>query len=160
VSDTDAGVQPPDLARRAVAEALGTALLLAAVVGSGIMGERLAGGNAAIALLANTIATGAALVALILAFGPVSGAHFDPAVTLADAWRRGASWRAVAAYVAAQFVGAYAGVVDAQLVGAFAATASFRWFQPAPVGSPSTSVRRRRRRILDLETTEPDGGNR
>src|SRR5215471_5178036 len=73
------------LGRRVVAEAVGTALLLAAVVGSGIMGERLAGGNVAVALLANTMATGAALVALILTFGPVSGAHFNPAVTLADA---------------------------------------------------------------------------
>jgi glycerol uptake facilitator-like aquaporin len=73
------------VARHVVAEALGTAFLLAAVVGSGIMGERLAGGNVAIALLANTIATGAALVTLILTFGPISGAHFNPAVTLADA---------------------------------------------------------------------------
>lgn len=80
------------LGRRVVAEALGTALLLAAVVGSGIMGERLASGNVAIALLANTIATGAALVALILTFGPVSGAHFNPAVTLADAWLGGLPW--------------------------------------------------------------------
>ena len=73
------------MVRSAVAELLGTVFLLAAVVGSGIMGERLAGGNVAIALLANTIATGAALVALILAFGPISGGHFNPAVTLADA---------------------------------------------------------------------------
>ena len=76
-----------DLARRATAEAVGTALLLAALVGSGIMGERLAGGNAAIALIANTLATGAALVALILTFGSISGAHFNPAVSLADAWQ-------------------------------------------------------------------------
>jgi glycerol uptake facilitator-like aquaporin len=75
--------------RRIAAEALGTAFLLAAVVGSGIMGERLAGGNVAIALLANTLATGATLVALILTFGPISGAHFYPAVTLADASRGG-----------------------------------------------------------------------
>src|SRR5262245_15458403 len=74
-----------NLARRITAEAIGTALLLATVVGSGIMGERLAGGNVAIALLANTLATGAALVPLILTFGPISGAHFNPAVTLADA---------------------------------------------------------------------------
>ncbi len=74
-----------DLSRRAAAECLGTAFLLAVVIGSGIMGERLAGGNVAIALLANTLATGAALVALILTFGPVSGAHFNPAVTLAEA---------------------------------------------------------------------------
>ncbi len=77
------------LSRRAVAEGLGTALLLAAVVGSGIMGERLAGGNVAIALLANTIATGATLVVLVLTFGPVSGAHFNPAVTVADASQGG-----------------------------------------------------------------------
>jgi glycerol uptake facilitator-like aquaporin len=96
--------------RRVVAEALGTALLLAAVVGSGIMGERLAGGNVAIALLGNTIATGAALVSLILAFGPVSGAHFNPAVTLADAWLGGMEWQDVPAYLAAQFAGAFAGV--------------------------------------------------
>jgi glycerol uptake facilitator-like aquaporin/protein-tyrosine-phosphatase len=98
------------LARRAAAEALGTALLLAAVVGSGIMGERLCGGNVAIALLANTIATGAALVALILTFGPLSGAHFNPAVTLTDGWRGGTAWRDVPAYVAAQVGGAFAGV--------------------------------------------------
>jgi len=102
--------------RRAVAEALGTALLLAAVVGSGIMGERLAGGNVAIALLANTIATGAALVALILALGPISGAHFNPAVTLADAWQGGLAWREVPAYVAAQIGGAFAGVAGAHLM--------------------------------------------
>ena len=102
-----------DLARRAAAEAIGTLLLLAAVVGSGIMGERLAGGNVAIALLANTVATGAALVALILAFGAVSGAHFNPAVTLAVAARRGLAWRAVPIYLAAQVAGAYAGVAIA-----------------------------------------------
>lgn len=101
------------IAKRSAAEATGTALLLAAVVGSGIMGERLAGGNEALALLANTIATGAALVALILAFGAVSGAHFNPAVTLADAWQGGIPWREVPAYVGAQFAGALAGVVAA-----------------------------------------------
>jgi glycerol uptake facilitator-like aquaporin len=104
------------VARRAVAEALGTALLLAAVVGSGIMGERLAGGNVAIALLANTIATGAALVALILTLGPISGAHFNPAVTLADAWQGGLAWRDVPAYVAAQIGGAFTGVAAAHLM--------------------------------------------
>lgn len=103
----------PDLARRAVAEAVGTALLLAAVVGSGIMAARLAGGQEALALLANTIATGGALVALILAFGPISGAHFNPAVTLADAWRGGFPWREAPAYIAAQVVGAFAGVAAA-----------------------------------------------
>lgn len=101
------------LARRLVAETLGTALLLAVVVGSGIMGERLAGGNLAIALLANTLATGAGLVVLILTFGPVSGAHFNPAVTLADAWQGGLPWREVPAYIGAQLVGAFLGVAAA-----------------------------------------------
>lgn len=87
------------LVRRVVAEAIGTAMLLSAVVGSGIMGERLAGGNLAIALLANSIVTGAALVALILTFGPISGAHFNPAVTLADASQGGLPWREVPAYI-------------------------------------------------------------
>ena len=104
------------MVRRAVAEALGSAFLLAAVVGSGIMGERLAGGNVAIALLANTIATGAALVALILTLGPISGAHFNPAVTLADAWQGGLNWREVPAFVAAQVGGAFAGVAMAHLM--------------------------------------------
>lgn len=102
--------QSTDLTRRIVAEAVGTALLLAAVVGSGIMGEQLAGGNVAIALLANTLATGAAMMALILAFGPISGAHFNPAVTLADAWQGGLAWHEASAYIAAQFLGAFGGV--------------------------------------------------
>jgi glycerol uptake facilitator-like aquaporin len=102
-----------NLSRRLVAEALGTALLLATVVGSGIMGETLAGGNVAIALLANTLATGAGLVCLILTFGPISGAHFNPAVTLADASQGGLPWREVPGYVAAQLVGAFAGVAAA-----------------------------------------------
>jgi glycerol uptake facilitator-like aquaporin len=101
------------LARRLAAEAVGTALLLAAVVGSGIMGANLSDGNVALALLANTVATGAALVALILTFGPISGAHFNPAVTLADAWAGGRPWRDVPAYVVAQVVGAFAGVAAA-----------------------------------------------
>jgi len=104
------------LPRRAAAEAVGTALLLAAVVGSGIMGSRLAGDQIALALLANTIATGAALVALILAFGPLSGAHLNPAVTLADAWRGGLPWRETPAYIAAQVLGALAGVAAANLM--------------------------------------------
>lgn len=99
--------------RAAVAEGLGTALLLAAVVGSGIMGERLAGGNVAIALLANTIATGAALVALILTFGPVSGAHFNPAVTVAAATQGGLPWARVGGYLIAQGIGAVMGVLAA-----------------------------------------------
>ena len=100
-------------ARRIVAEGVGTALLLATVVGSGIMGERLAGGNIAIALLANTLATGAALAALILTFGPVSGAHFNPAVTIADASQEGVPWRIVPGYVIAQVAGAVIGVFAA-----------------------------------------------
>jgi glycerol uptake facilitator-like aquaporin len=104
------------VARRAVAEAVGTAFLLVAIIGSGIMGERLAGGNVAIALLANTVATGAALVALILTFGPISGAHFNPAVTLADASQGGLAWRDLPVYVAAQIFGAFAGVAAAHLM--------------------------------------------
>jgi glycerol uptake facilitator-like aquaporin len=93
-----------------VAEAVGTALLLATVIGSGIMGDRLSGGNVAIALLANSLATGAGLVALILTFGPVSGAHFIPAVTVSDAAQGGLPWREVPTYVGAQVIGAFAGV--------------------------------------------------
>jgi glycerol uptake facilitator-like aquaporin len=104
------------LLRKLVAEGLGSALLLATVVGSGIMGEKLAGGNVAIALLANTIATGAGLVALILTFGPVSGAHFNPAVTLADASQGGLPWREVPGYMFAQVVGAFAGVAVAHVM--------------------------------------------
>ena len=92
--------------RRLAAEFVGTALLLAAIVGSGIMGERLAGGNAAIALLANTIATGATLAALIFTFGPISGAHFNPAATLADALEGGIGWRLVPVYVVVQIASA------------------------------------------------------
>ena len=103
----------PGQARAVVAEATGTALLLAAIVGSGIMGDRLAGGNAVLALLANSLATGAALVALILTFGPVSGAHFNPAVTLADASQGGLPWGRAAGYVAAQLSGAVLGVFAA-----------------------------------------------
>ena len=99
-----------------MAEGLGTALLLAAVVGSGIMGERLAAGNIALALLANTLATGAALVALILTFGPISGAHFNPAVTLADAVQSGLAWHDVPAYLGAQLTGAFGGVAAAHLM--------------------------------------------
>src|SRR5579862_4328035 len=105
-----------DLGRRATAEFIGTALLLATVIGSGIMGDRLAGGNTALALLANAIATGAALVALILTFGQISGAHFNPAVTLADASQGGLRWREVPLYISAQVVGAFAGVAVAHLM--------------------------------------------
>ncbi len=103
-------------ARRLAAEALGTAFLLAVVIGSGIMGERLAGGNLALALLANTLATGTGLAVLILVFGPVSGAHFNPAVSLADAVRGRLRWGDVPSYVAAQILGAFAGVAAAHLM--------------------------------------------
>lgn len=109
-------LQPFDLPRRLVAEALGTALLLAIVIGSGIMGERLAGGNVAVALLGNTLATGAGLVVLITMFGPLSGAHFNPAVTLVFAARRALSGGTAAAYVAAQIAGALLGVWVAHLM--------------------------------------------
>jgi glycerol uptake facilitator-like aquaporin len=102
-----------DILRRLIAEGLGTALLLATVVGSGIMGEQLAGGNAAVALLANALATGAGLVAFILTFGPISGAHFNPAVTLAVASQGGLPWREAPGYILAQVVGAFAGVAAA-----------------------------------------------
>lgn len=104
------------LARRLTGELLGTALLLAAVVGSGIMGERLSGGNVAIALLANTLATVAMLVTLIFTFGAVSGAHFNPAVTLADASQGGMRWRDVPGYIVAQAAGAMLGVWAAHLM--------------------------------------------
>jgi glycerol uptake facilitator-like aquaporin len=100
------------LSRRLAAEALGTALLLAIVVGSGIMAERLSGGNVALALLANALATGAGLVALILALEPISS-HFNPVVTLMAAWQQELAWRDVPAYVAAQITGAYSGVAIA-----------------------------------------------
>jgi glycerol uptake facilitator-like aquaporin len=101
----------PTLARRSAAEAVGTAALLCAVVGSGVMAERLAGGNAALALLANTLATGTALFALIATFGPVSGAHFNPLVTAVMRLRGESLPAPAAAYVAAQVVGAVAGVL-------------------------------------------------
>lgn len=104
------------MARRIVAEAVATALLLAAVVGSGIMGDRLAAGNPAVALLANTLATAGALVALIVTFGPVSGAHMNPVVTLADAVLGGMRWSAVPGYIIAQVTGAFAGVASAHLM--------------------------------------------
>ena len=103
-------------ARRMVSEGLGTAMLLAVVIGSGIMGERLAGGNIAIALLANAIATGASLVALILMFGTVSGAHFNPVVTLSEAWQKNLQAVEVLPYIAAQVIGAFAGVAAAHLM--------------------------------------------
>jgi glycerol uptake facilitator-like aquaporin len=104
------------LRRRLVAEFAGTLFLLAAIVGSGIMGERLAAGSMAIALLANSIATGAALVAILLAFGSISGAHLNPAVTLANAFQGGIAWREVPVYVAAQITGGFTGVAVAHLM--------------------------------------------
>ena len=115
--------------RAVVAEFVGTAMLLIAVVGSGIMAQRLCGGNVGLALLANAVATGGALIALILAFGPVSGAHLNPVVTLADASRGGLAWRFVPGYVVAQFAGAIAGVAIADLTFAL------------PAFSPSGHVR-------------------
>jgi glycerol uptake facilitator-like aquaporin len=106
----------PSLRRRCAAECLGTAFLLAAVVGSGIMAQRLAGGNDALALLCNTLPTGAILTVLILTFGPLSGAHFNPAVSVAVALRREMAWRDAAFYIAAQIVGALAGVWAAHLM--------------------------------------------
>ena len=104
------------LSRCLAAEALGTALLLAIVVGSGIMGERLSNGSVGLALLANTLATGSGLVALILTFGPISGAHFNPAVTLSEAWLGHLPWRRVPSYVFFQISGAFAGVAAAHLM--------------------------------------------
>jgi len=117
------------LAHRAVAEFVGTLLLLAAVVGSGIMGERLATGNVALALLANSVATGCALVAILLAFGPISGAHLNPTVTLADAWGKGLPWRETPVYIVAQLAGAFAGVALANMMFGI------------PAFTPSTHVR-------------------
>jgi glycerol uptake facilitator-like aquaporin len=107
---------PSRRARSLAAEGLGTAFLVAAVVGSGIMGERLAGGNVALALLANTAATGAALVALIVTFGPISGAHFNPVVTLSAAWQGDLPAAEVTGYVTAQVAGALLGAAVAHLM--------------------------------------------
>lgn len=121
------------LAKALIAELAGTALLLAAVVGSGIMGERLAGGNVAIALLANSVATGAALVALILTFGEISGAHFNPAVSLADASQGGLSWGRAGGYTMAQVVGALIGVAAAD---AMFGEPIYTWSQRSRSGFP------------------------
>lgn len=117
------------LERRLIAEALGTFSLLATVIGSGIMAERLAGGNVAIALLGNTIPTGAILVVLITVFGPISGAHFNPAVTLSFAMRREIEARSAALYVAAQIIGGILGVIAAHVM-----------FE-SPIIAPSTTAR-------------------
>src|SRR5919107_5252174 len=102
MQETHGGQNSVNLPRRITAELIGTAMLLAAVIGSGIMGERLANGNVAIALLANTLATGAALVAIIFTFGPISGAHLNPAVSFCDAIEGGLAWRDLPGYVIAQ----------------------------------------------------------
>jgi glycerol uptake facilitator-like aquaporin len=104
------------LSRRTVAEFVGTAFLVATVIGSGIMAERLSGGSVALALLANTIATGAALVALIYTFGAISGAHFNPVVTIMDAVERGLPWRETPHYIAAQIGGAVGGALIADIM--------------------------------------------
>lgn len=106
----------PSLLRCLAAEFLGTAFLVAAVVGSGVMGERLANGNVALALLANTIATGAGLIAIILTFGPISGAHLNPVVTLADAIEKGVCWPEAWRYVLVQIVGGVTGAIAAHLM--------------------------------------------
>jgi glycerol uptake facilitator-like aquaporin len=121
------------LPRRAASEAIGTAMLLAAVVGSGIMGDRLSAGNDAIALLANSLATGAALVALILTFGPISGAHFNPAVSAAEALRGGLSTSELATYVSAQVLGAAIGVACADVM---FGEPVFAWSQHVRAGLP------------------------
>ena len=117
------------LNRRVGAEFFGTTFLVAAVVGSGIMGVRLAGGNVALALLANTIATGAALVALIIAFGPISGAHLNPVVTLMDTFEHGLPWSEAPYYIIAQITGGIAGTITAN------------WMFGLPTISLSTHVR-------------------
>ena len=104
------------LTRRLVAEFIGTGFLVAAVVGSGVMAERLSGGNVALALLCNTIATGAALVALIAAFGGISGAHFNPAVSVAEALEHGLSWGDAVAYIGVQLIGGVTGAIAAHLM--------------------------------------------
>ena len=122
-------LHPFSTGRRLAAEGIGTALLLAVVIGSGIMGERLCGGNVALALLGNTLSTGAALVVLITIFGPLSGAHFNPAVTLVFALRREIGWRTTVAYVVAQVIGAIVGVWIAHAMFAepiFQVSAKFR----------------------------------
>ena len=123
----------PSLSRRVAAEFLGTAFLVAAVVGSGIMAERLSAGNVALALLANTIATDAALVALILAFGPISGAHLNPVVSLADAIERGLSWSEAGAYSLAQLSGGIAGTLVAHAMFALPLVSLSRQVRHGPV---------------------------
>jgi glycerol uptake facilitator-like aquaporin len=152
------GVPSRELRERAAELAFLPAMLLAAVVGSGIMGKRLSGGNVAIALLANTVATGAALVAPILTFGPISGAHFNPAVSFADASQGGLSWRDAWMYSIAQIVGALVGVAVAD---AMFAEPIYAWSHLARAGYPTAIMRvgraewdfvdKKRRRITRLE---------
>jgi glycerol uptake facilitator-like aquaporin len=119
------------MTRSLVSECVGTALLLTAVVGSGIMGDRLAGGNVAIALLANSVATGAALVVLILTFGPISGGHFNPVVSFADASQGGLSWATATSYAVVQMIGAVMGVAVANVM---FDEPMFAWSQHARAG--------------------------
>ncbi len=121
------------LSKQLAAEFLGTGFLVAAVVGSGVMGDRLSGGNLAVALLANTIATAAALAALILAFGPISGAHLNPVVSLAEALRGGIAGKSAALYIAAQILGGIAGTIGANLMFALPAVSIS---QHARTGAP------------------------
>lgn len=141
---SDASLEPPlqpyGVVHRLVAEALGTALLLAVVVGSGIMGERLSDGNDAIALLGNTLSTGAALVVLITIFGPLSGAHFNPAVTLVFAGRRELSWPLAAAYIVVQVLGAVLGVWAAHLMFAEPAFQASQKLRDGPAQAFSEAV--------------------
>jgi glycerol uptake facilitator-like aquaporin len=128
------------LRARIAAEFLGTAFLVAAVVGSGIMGERLAGGNAALALLANTIATGAALVALILAFGPISGAHLNPVVSIADALERGLTWSDAFLYIVAQISGGICGTIAAHAMFGLALISLSRHMRSGPAQFLSEAI--------------------
>ncbi len=145
--------------KRAIAsEFIGTAMLLATVVGSGIMGERLAGGNVAVALLANTLATGAALVALIATFGPRSGAHFNPLVTLTEVALKRLGWATAGAYLAAQILGAIAGVVAAHYMfdlpmlmeSAHVRTGPHQWLSETVASFGLLTV------ILNVAKTRPD----
>jgi glycerol uptake facilitator-like aquaporin len=120
------------LARRCTAEFLGTAFLVTSVIGSGIMGERLANGNVAVALLANTIATGAALVALIMAFGPISGAHFNPVVSVMDALEQGLRWRECVFYVTGQILGGISGAFIAHAMFALPLVSFSRHIRSGP----------------------------
>lgn len=143
------GSAGPALASRQIAEGVGTAFLVATVVGSGIMGERLSGGSVGLALLANTLSTGAALLALILTFGPISGAHFNPAVTLSQAWLGGLRWRETPLYIAAQMGGAFIGVALAHWMfelSTFSASEHVRT-GPAQILSEFVEHRNRRGRV-------------